>query len=49
MLYYEEYNVVDDAIAREKEIKAWRREKKENLVATMNPAKRNLAIDLGWI
>ena len=49
MLYYEEFNVVNDAIAREKEIKAWRREKKEKLIATMNPEKRNLAIDLEWI
>ena len=49
MLYYEEFNLVNDAIAREKEIKAWRREKKEKLIATKNPAKRNLAIDLEWI
>ena len=49
LLYYEEFNVVNDAIAREKEIKAWRREKKEKLIATKNPAKRNLAIDLEWI
>ena len=49
LLYCEEYNVVDDAIAREKEIKAWRREKKYKLIATMNPEKRNLAIDLEWI
>ena len=33
---------MDDAIAREKEIKAWRREKKEKLIATMNPEKRTL-------
>ena len=49
LLYYEEFNVVNDAIVREKEIKAWRREKKEKLIATKNPAKRNLAIDLEWI
>ena len=49
LLYYEEFNVENDAIAREKEIKAWRREKKEKLIATMNTEKRNLAIDLEWI
>ena len=49
LLYYEEFSVVNDSIAREKEIKAWRREKKEKLIATKNPAKRNLAIDLEWI
>ncbi|MBE6286509.1 MAG: GIY-YIG nuclease family protein [Bacteroidales bacterium] len=49
LLYYEESNVVNDAIACEKEIKAFRREKKEKLIATKNPAKRNLAIDLEWI
>ena len=48
LLYYEEFSVVDDAIAREKEIKAWRREKKEKLIATTNPEKRNLAIGLEW-
>ena len=28
---------------------AKRKEKKEKLIATMNPEKRNLAIDLEWI
>ncbi len=48
LLYFEEYNYVDDAIAREKEIKAWRREKKDLLIATTNPSKKDMAEELGW-
>jgi putative endonuclease len=37
LVYYECFNDPRDAIAREKEIKGWRREKKNALVATKNP------------
>lgn len=37
LVYYERFNDPRDAIAREKEIKGWRREKKNALVARMNP------------
>ena len=37
LVYYERFNDPRDAIAREKEIKGWRREKKNALVETMNP------------
>jgi putative endonuclease len=38
LLYYECFNAPRDAIAREKEIKSWRRKKKKNaLVETKNP------------
>jgi putative endonuclease len=37
LLYYEDFQYVDDAIAREKEVKKWRREKKEKLICKMNP------------
>ena len=37
LVYYEEFDNPDDAIAREKEIKHWRREKKNELVRTLNP------------
>jgi len=37
LVYYETYEDVRDAIAREKEIKRWRREKKNDLVQTLNP------------
>ena len=37
LLYFESSKYVNDAIAREKEIKGWRREKKLQLIATANP------------
>ena len=48
LLYYEEYRFAEDAIAREKQLKRWKRDKKEMLIAKVNPEKRNLAEDLGW-
>jgi len=37
LVYFEETQDVSAAIAREKEIKKWRREKKNQLVNRMNP------------
>jgi len=37
LLYWERYEYVEHAIEREKEIKGWRREKKENLISNFNP------------
>lgn len=37
LVYYETYYAVRDASAREKEIKKWRREKKNDLVRKLNP------------
>ena len=37
LVYYEVFHDVTRAIAREKEIKKWRREKKDRLIATTNP------------
>jgi putative endonuclease len=37
VLYYELHQYIDNAIAREKEIKGWRREKKMELIKTINP------------
>jgi len=36
-LNYEKFTWIQEAIAREKEIKGWRREKKIALIKTMNP------------
>ena len=36
LLYYERFEYVEHAIAREKEIKGWRRSKKEALINSMN-------------
>jgi putative endonuclease len=37
LVYYEKFVWVEEAIAREKEIKKWRREKKLDLIKSMNP------------
>lgn len=37
LLFWEEFNDVSIAIAREKQIKGWSRAKKETLIASVNP------------
>ena len=37
LIYYELFQFIDQAIAREKELKSWRREKKEILINKFNP------------
>ncbi len=37
LVYNEQYNDVNDAIRREKQLKRWRREKKDNLIKSVNP------------
>lgn len=46
LVYYEEYQYVDDAIAREKQLKTWNRNKKEILIKSMNPQWKDLSE--GW-
>ena len=38
LVWYETYDRIDEAIAREKDIKKWRRVWKLRLIETMNPA-----------
>lgn len=45
LVYYETFADISSAIAREKEIKGWRREKKNALVETMNPGWKDLSED----
>ncbi|APF17266.1 GIY-YIG nuclease family protein [Caldithrix abyssi] len=45
LVYYETFQDVRAAIEREKEIKKWRREKKNKLVNTKNPEWRDLSKD----
>jgi len=45
LVYFEPYGDVRNAIAREREIKSWHREKKLVLVRSMNPAFRDLSLD----
>ena len=50
LLYYEEHSYILNAIAREKEIKGWRREKKMNLIIETNPELKflNDIVCRGW-
>lgn len=45
LIYYEEFRYVNDAIAREKELKGWSRKKKDVLIKTLNPLRDDLAED----
>lgn len=45
LMYFEETNDVESAIAREKQLKNWRREKKEFLIRKINPSWRDLSLD----
>ncbi|MGA9528832.1 MAG: GIY-YIG nuclease family protein [Terriglobales bacterium] len=46
LVYYETFKYVNNAIAREKQIKAWTRTKRLELIKTMNPTWQDLAE--GW-
>ena len=45
LVYYEETTDIHAALTREKEIKAWRRNKKIDLIKSMNPEWKDLAED----
>jgi predicted GIY-YIG superfamily endonuclease len=44
--YFDRFSNIEFAIAREKEIKGWRRRKKDKLVESLNPDWKDLAA--GW-
>jgi len=46
LVYYEVFKYVNNAIAREKQIKAWTRAKRLGLIKSMNPTWQDLAE--GW-
>ena len=46
LVYYEHTNDVNAAIRREKEIKKWRREKKNKLIESMNSEWKDLAEEI---
>ena len=48
LVYYELSNDIRTAIAREKQIKGWRREKKVKLIELMNPEWSDLAAEWTW-
>jgi putative endonuclease len=43
LVYFEWYQDIRDAIARETQIKAWSRAKKDALIASLNPEWKNLS------
>ena len=42
LVYYEAYGRIEEAIAREKKLKKWRRAWKDNLIKEKNPTLRDL-------
>ncbi|MDP2630479.1 MAG: GIY-YIG nuclease family protein [Candidatus Uhrbacteria bacterium] len=44
LVYYEEYNDVHEAIAREKQLKSWNRNKKCALIERSNPGWHELSL-----
>jgi putative endonuclease len=44
LIYYEEFTSIQEAIAREKQLKNWKREWKINLIRESNPNLKNLNI-----
>jgi len=46
LIYYETYPDPLSAIAREKQLKGWKRERKESLIATLNPDWEDLGAKL---
>ena len=48
LLCYEQHEDIHISIAREKQLKGWRREKKLNLIRSNNPEFKDLAATWGW-
>lgn len=46
LVYFEEFQFVSDAIAREKQLKGWRRSKKKQLIESLNPDWRDLGVEI---
>ncbi len=45
LVWFEETQYINNAIAREKQLKKWNRSKKESLIKVINPAWKDLADD----
>lgn len=46
LVYYESTQDIKAAINREKQIKDWRRAKKQNLIKTLNPPWKDLSLEM---
>ena len=49
LVYFEEFSDVRDAIAREKQLKAWKRSRKVELIEQRNPIWEDLARNLPFL
>ena len=45
LVYFEEFDRIDEAIAREKQLKHWTRAKKIKLIEQLNPLWNDLSVD----
>ncbi len=45
LVYFEKFDKIIDAIAREKQLKAWRRQWKIDLILSVNPDMEDLSLD----
>ena len=45
LVYFETYSSIDEAIYREKQIKSWRRIKKDRMIDNVTPRRRDLMDD----
>ena len=43
LIYFETFPTIDEAIVREKRLKKWKREWKENLIRSSNPEMKDLS------
>jgi putative endonuclease len=48
LVYVESFQWIQDAIAREKQLKGWTRQRKLDLIRSLNPEMRFLEDDLTW-
>lgn len=46
LVYYESFSDIEQAIGREKALKGWKRCRKEALIDTINPERRDLYVDI---
>lgn len=46
LVYFEQYERMDEAIARERQLKGYRREKKDALINQMNPGWKDLYLEI---
>lgn len=46
LIFYEPFFTIEEAIAREKELKGWKRSKKNVLISSANPTRKDLSSEV---